>query len=85
METDGRSFACIDTADCSETTVVNNRKRMATEKAKESRPQSKHMRIDDSDAARRAYSRHDEGILPIEVTNDIPQEHLKHLMNCFYR
>ena len=27
----------------------------------------------------------DEGILPTEVTDDIPQEHFKHLMNSFYR
>ena len=57
---------------------------MATEKAKENRRQSKYMQIDDSDAARRAYSRHDEGILPNEVTDDIPQKHLKHVMNSFY-
>ena len=72
------------TADCYEKTVVNNRKRMATEKAKERRRQSKYMQIDDSDAARRAYSRHDDGILPNEVTDDIPQEHLKHLMDTYY-
>lgn len=41
-----------------------DRKRKATEKFKEQRRRSKYTRIDDTPAARRAYSRHDGGITP---------------------
>ena len=43
------------------------------------------MQIDDSTVAHRAYSRHNEGITPDEVTSDIPQEHSRQLRNSFYR
>ena len=43
------------------------------------------MRIDDTPAARKAYSRHDDGISPDEVTDDIPPEQLKQLADSFYK
>ena len=73
-----------DTTDRSVKRVEKDRKRKATEKAKVSRRQSKYMRMDDSIAARKAYSRHDEGITPDEISDDIPEEHLKQLMAGFY-
>ena len=52
---------------------------------KKNRQQSKYMWTVDSDATHRAYNKHHEGILPTKGTDDIPQEHFKHLMNIFYR
>lgn len=73
------------TAEHSAKTVEKDRKRKATEKAKESRRRSKYQRIDDTPAARRAYNRYDEGISPDEVTDDIPLDQLKQLCEDFYR
>ena len=52
---------------------------------KKNRQQSKYTWTVDSDATHRTYNKHHEGILPTEGTDDIPQEHFKHLMNIFYR
>ena len=58
--------------------LEQNRKRKATEEAKEKRRRSKYAKLgDDSVAARRAYSRHDDGILPDEVMDDITPEELE--------
>lgn len=73
-----------DAADRSAKRVEKDRKRKATDKAKESRRRSKYMRLDDTPAARKAYSRHDDGLLPDEVTDDIPPEQLKQLAGSFY-
>lgn len=61
-----------------------DRKRKSTEAAKNSRRQSKYSKVDDSTAARRAYSRHDNGTLPVDVTEDISHEYLTQLMDSFY-
>ena len=74
-----------DTAESSAKRVEEDRKRKATEAAKESRRRSKYMRTDDTPAARRAYSRHDNGITPDEVTDDIPSDLLQQLTDSFYR
>ena len=42
------------------------------------------MRIDDSAAAHRAYSRHDEGITPDRDTNGIPEDQLKQFTSSCY-
>ena len=52
---------------------------------KKNTQQSKYMWTVDSDAIHMAYNTHHKGILPTEGTDDIPQEHFKHLMNIFYR
>ncbi len=66
-----------DTADRSAKRVEKDRKRKDTDRAKESRRRSKYIRIDDnSAAARSAYSRHDGGLSPEEVNDDIPSEQL---------
>ena len=44
-----------------------DRKRRATDEAKSKRRQSKYSRKDDSIKALKAYSRHDDGVLPGEV------------------
>ena len=55
-----------------------------TDQAKEKRRQSKYSRFDESDAARRAYSRHDDGVQPDDVTDDVPPEHLVELKDSYY-
>ena len=53
-----------------------DRKRKMTEQAKEKRRQSKYSRLDESVAARRAYSRHDDGVQPDDITDDVPPEQM---------
>ena len=43
------------------------------------------MRKDDSSAARRAYNRHDKGISPDEISDNVPEELLNDLMSGFYQ
>jgi hypothetical protein len=74
-----------DTAERSAKTVSKYRKRKATEKAKENRRKSKYARLDDTHAARMAYSRHDGGITPDQVTEDISPESLEELKSSFYQ
>lgn len=63
-----------------------DRKRKSTEKAKESRRKSKYARTDDTSVqARRSYSRHDGGIEPDDVSEDISPEHLEQLCEGFYK
>ena len=72
-------------AERSATRVEKDRKRKATDKAKESRRRSKYIRIDDTAAARSAYSRHDGGISPEEVHDDIPSDQLQQLQTSYYK
>ena len=44
---------------------------------------SKYSRTGESSEARKAYSRHDDGLLPEEI-DDISPEHLKELKKSFY-
>ena len=62
-----------------------DRKRKATSEAKESRRQSKYSRIDETQAARKAYSRHDSGTVPDEVMEDISPDYLAELCDGYYR
>ena len=64
--------------------VEENRKRKATDKAKEGRRKSKYIRMDDTAAARSAYNRRDGGISPEEVDDDIPSDELERLKANFY-
>ena len=43
------------------------------------------MRKDDSTAARRAYNRHDKGISPDEISDNVLEELLNDLMSGFYQ
>ena len=71
-------------ADAAANKCEATRKRKATEAAKESRRLSKYSRIDDSAQARRAYSRHDGGIEPDDITRDVSPDHLKQLKDGYY-
>ena len=62
-----------------------DRKRKATSEAKESRRQSKYSRIDETQAARKAYSRHDSGTVPDEVMEDVSPDYLAELCDGYYR
>ncbi len=64
--------------------VEKNRKRKATEQAKEMRRKNKYIRIDNTAAARGAYNRHDEGICPEEVDDNLSSEELERLKTSFY-
>lgn len=75
----------IDTAERSAKIADKDRKRKATEEVKEKRRKSKYARTDDTTAARRAYSRHDGGITPDEVIQDVSPERLEELKSSFYQ
>ena len=65
--------------------VEADQKRKTTDKAKESRWQSKSKRsCDDSNRAKRDYSRHDGGIAVLNVVLDVPQNILEDLMMKYY-
>ncbi len=61
-----------------------DRKRKAKEQVKEKRRKSKYLRIDDSAAAHSAYNRHDGGISPDQVDDDVPLDVLQSLKSSFY-
>lgn len=65
--------------------AAQDRKRKATDSAKASRRQSKYSKVDNTSAARRAYTRHDNGSSPADVTEDVSPEILTGLMGSFYR
>ena len=67
------------TANC----VATDRKRKATDTAKEQRRKSKYMKLDDTPAARRTYDRHDDGISPDDVSEDIPPAQLQMVKTRF--
>ena len=71
-----------DTVECSAKKLESDRKRKATEEVKAKRRSSKYARIDDTVAARKAYSRYDRGVLPDEI--DSP-DHLEQLKTGFYK
>ncbi len=73
-----------DTAECSAKMLAQQKKRKLTEKAKEQRRKNKYTTKGDTAAARSAYSRHDGGISPDQVTEDISAEHLQELKSSFY-
>ncbi len=62
--------------------VEYDKKRKAKDEVKAKRRSSKYSSVDDEVAARKAYSRHDDGDLPEE--DDISQGHLEQLKKGFY-
>ena len=68
--------------ECSTKKTEVDRKRRATDEAKSKQQQSKYSRKDDSI---KAYSRHDDGVLPDEVEDDISPEHLADLTDLYYK
>ena len=71
--------------ECSTKKTEVDRKRRATDEAKSKRRQSKYSRKDDSIKALKAYSRHNDGVLPDEVEDDISPEHLADLTDLYYK
>ena len=63
-----------------------DRKRKATDKAKQSRWESKHQKTDDDTVkARRDYDRHDGGTTVLDIVSDVPQNMLEDLMIKYYQ
>ena len=76
----------MDTAQNCAKITRQNRKRKATEATKLQRRKSKYAKkYNDTTAARSAYSRHDDGIQPEQVTEDISEESLQELKSSFFR
>ena len=84
MTSSQASQVFTDTANSIAKKVETTRKQKATVAAKEGRRQSKYSRTDDTIAARKAYSRHDNGIQPDQVTDDISAESLELHKGTFY-
>ncbi len=61
-----------------------DRKRKATTEYKDKRQKSKYARTEESTAARKAYNRHDGGICPDEVIDDISPESLEQLKLSYF-
>ena len=74
-----------DAAERSSKRWLSDKKRKATDWVKAKRRKSKYTRIDNTAAARRAYSRHDGGVLPEESDDDVSPDHLKQLKDGFYK
>ena len=74
----------IDAIERSAKKLLSDNKRKATEEVTSKRRKSKYTQLPDTPAACRAYSRHDGGITPDEVTEDISQESLDKLMSTIY-
>ena len=73
-----------DAAELSAERLKKDNKRKATEKAKAKRRSSKYVRLDDTVAARKAYSRHDDGVLPDEISDDVSPDILEQLKKGYY-
>ncbi len=73
-----------DIAESSARKVDEDRKRKATETAKESRQRSKYSRNENPLAPRNAYSWHDDVIEPDDITNNVSPEYLDEMKNSFY-
>lgn len=74
----------VDTAESSAKKADKDRKRKATEEAKDSQRRSKYSRNDNSIAARKAYSHHDYGIEPDDKINDVSPEYLEEMKTSFF-
>ena len=61
------------------------RKRKATDDSKRKRRESKYSGRDNSIAAKKAYSRHDGGVTPDDVADDVSEEHLRELKESYYK
>ena len=74
----------IDAAEHSAKKADSDCKRTVTDKAKEQQL-SKYSRTDNTVAARKAYSRHDEGIVPDDVSDDVSPEFLDEMKTSYYQ
>ena len=65
--------------------VEKDRKRKSMEMEKANCRKRKYATTNDNSlSARRAYSRHNEGELPQDVSDDVPPEHLEKMKNDYY-
>ena len=85
MTTSSPNKVYTDAAERSAKKLQKNNERKATEEVKSKRRKSKFSQLRDTTAARRAYNRHDGGILPDEITEDISQQSLEQLKASFYQ
>ena len=74
----------LNTAKHSAKKADSDRKRKATENAKQRR-RSKYSRTDNTVAARKAYSRHDNSIVPDSVSDDVSMEFLEEMKTSYYQ
>ncbi len=84
MTTSSPNKVYSNTAERSAKILAADKKRKATEAVKERRRKSKYATKCDTPAACSAYSRHDGGIFPDQVTEDLSPEHLQELNSSFY-
>ena len=65
--------------------LQKDRKRKSTSQSKEYRRKNKYRKCNDNSlSARRAYSRHDDGIEPDEQMEDVPSDHLEEMKRNYY-
>ena len=81
--TDKENVVYQTAAEVSEKIATKDRKRKATDLAKDNRRKSKYAKSDDSISARKAYSRHD-GVQPDDISEDVSNEYLEELKDSFY-
>ena len=75
-----------DAAECSAKNLKRDNKRKAQDNVKAKRRRSKYARTkDDTISARKSYSRHDGGVSPHEIDDDVSPELLEKLMDGFYK
>ena len=74
----------INAAETSAKRAVKDLERKSTKKSKENRRRNKYSKVDNSIAARKAYSRHDNITEPDDITDDISPENLDELKQSFY-
>ena len=66
--------------------VETTRKRKATDSAKQARRVGKVRRLgNETTKARKAYARHDGGVGPNDIMDDLSSDQLQHMTNLFYR
>ena len=74
----------IDASEASAKRTDNDLKRKATEEVKARRRRSKYLRMYNTASARKAYSRHDDGIVPDEISDDVPPDYLEAMKTSYY-
>ena len=74
MTTSSPNKVFVDAAEHSAEKLRKDNKRKAKEEVKSKRRNSKYTQLHDISAARRAYNRHDGGITPDDIIEDLTQE-----------
>lgn len=84
MATSSPNKIYIDAAERSAKKLKKDDIRKAQEEVKSKRRKSKYTKLHDTPAARRAYSRHDGGITPDDIMEDLAEESLDQLKCSFF-